>query len=120
MEAEMAKRPNGAQRVITATELRRNFKAVVQRLRKRLAETAGQSAARRGCVASGEGATRLVPDAVSSSSGCQSPAADSYPQRRSHLCQVIFSVGDDEYFHYISHRHLTPPHMDAFLTALCR
>ena len=35
----MAKRPNGAQRVITATELRRNFKAVVQRLRKRREHT---------------------------------------------------------------------------------
>ncbi len=31
----MAKQPNGAQRVITATELRRNFKAVVRQIRKR-------------------------------------------------------------------------------------
>ena len=31
----MAKQPNGAQRVITATELRRNFKAVVRQIGKR-------------------------------------------------------------------------------------
>lgn len=41
--AEMARQLNGSQRVITATELRRNFNAVVRRLRQRHEHTVIQS-----------------------------------------------------------------------------